>query len=584
MKKNRGITLISLVVTIIILLILAGISISLLLGNDGLIARANEAKLKAKISNIKEQIHLYIGDKEIEGKEIEPQLVFNYLKQKNVIDETNKLEGIWIDVDGIKISTIDPDKDAVIVDNNTLWEGGIIDNDEYRIIGYLGPVSEDLIVPDYIDGHLVTSITGSIVKDNSTLKSAVLPESVKNLGGYAFLNNTSLVSVNIPYSTEVLGEGAFLGSKSLSEIKFNKKLQTISKAAFQDCSSLIKVETPKTLKVIETVAFSNCTNLNEIILNDGLETIGNAAFSNCPSVKKLTIGSGIKTISDYVFSNMKEIENDVYIPNSITKIGEQAFLNVGCNSTGTIYINQDGVEIGELAFYNCRTKSYVANVNMKNVKNIADIKKKYCFLTFDDGPSYDNETSKILTILKNYNIKATFFMIGSMAEQYNDSVITAYNDGHYIANHAYSTNSDITYESADSVINEFNKTEEILGKCIGNTQYKSNLFRFPGGFKGSAYKAVKEEAAQKLEESGVYYLDWNVDINDAVVKEDGSRYSVDEMFQRFKDTVNLNSSNVVLMHNFSEKTNTDQVLIKVIEYLKDNDFEFKNMYDLDKIF
>ena len=82
-------------------------------------------------------------------------------------------------------------------------------------------------------------------------------------------------------------------------------------------------------------------------------------------------------------------------------------------------------------------------------------------------------------------------MIGSMVEQYNDSVITAYNDGHYIANHAYSTNSDITYESTDSVINEFNKTEEILGKCIGNTQYKSNLFRFPSGFKGSAYKAVK---------------------------------------------------------------------------------------------
>lgn len=74
------------------------------------------------------------------------------------------------------------------------------------------------------------------------------------------------------------------------------------------------------------------------------------------------------------YCNSRRI-NDVYIPNSITKIGEQAFLNVGCNSTGTIYINQDGVEIGELTFYNCRTKTYVANVNMKNVKNIADIKK-----------------------------------------------------------------------------------------------------------------------------------------------------------------------------------------------------------------
>ena len=582
-KEIKGITIISLVVTIVVLLILAGISINLVLGNNGIIAKAKEAKKNVKISRIKEEISLYISGKL--GDYIEPQEVFEYLKQDGLIDSEAKLEGIWIDIDGIKVSTINPNENAIMEKNNSDWVGGIINENEYGIINYTGKITSEIIIPDYIDGHLVTKISGKIVNESSEVASVVIPDSIKIIEGYSFYKCTNLKSVKIPYLTEKIGDGVFLGCTSLKEVIFNEKLKNIGLAAFQDCVTLAKIETPTNLKEIGISAFSNCSNLEEIILNNGLENVGNAAFSNCTSVKKLQLGSGIKTIGDYVFSNMRNIENDIYISNSITKIGEQAFKNVGADSTGTIYINEENVEVGNLAFYNCKIKKYNDNnISMKNVEKITTLDNKYAFLTFDDGPSYDGETEKILDILKKKNIKATFFMIGSMVKEYPSMVLRAYNEGHYIANHGYSTDLSKTYASVDSVINEFNETEKAIGESISKKEYKSNLLRFPRGFSSNDYKDIKIKAAEKLKQEGIYYLDWTCDINDAAVKEDGSRYTVDEMFQRFKDTVSLNSSNVILMHNFSEKTKTETVLEKVINYLEANNFEFKNMYDLVKIF
>jgi len=60
-------------------------------------------------------------------------------------------------------------------------------------------------------------------------------------------------------------------------------------------------------------------------------------------------------------------------------------------------------------------------------------------LTFDDGPT-TSVTPKILDILKEENVKATFFVIGKSAEEHPEIVKRAYDEGHYIANHGYSHN------------------------------------------------------------------------------------------------------------------------------------------------
>ena len=73
-------------------------------------------------------------------------------------------------------------------------------------------------------------------------------------------------------------------------------------------------------------------------------------------------------------------------------------------------------------------------------------KEKVAYLTFDDGPT-KSATPKILDILKEEDVKASFFVIGKYVKNHPDIVKRAYNEGHYIANHGYNHNNSILYKN-----------------------------------------------------------------------------------------------------------------------------------------
>ena len=119
---------------------------------------------------------------------------------------------------------------------------------------------------------------------------------------------------------------------------------------------------------------------------------------------------------------------------------------------------------------------------MQSILNIySSTEEKRVFLTFDDGPSR-TVTPHILDILKNENIKATFFTLGSQVQFYPDIVKRAYDEGHYIANHGYTHVYSSIYASMDSIFGEYNSTENNLQIALQNPNYHSKLFRFPGRF------------------------------------------------------------------------------------------------------
>mgnify|MGYP002710946130 FL=1 len=84
---------------------------------------------------------------------------------------------------------------------------------------------------------------------------------------------------------------------------------------------------------------------------------------------------------------------------------------------------------------------------VENISNIYNIGEKNVYLTFDDGPS-KTVTPLILDLLKEKDVKATFFVLGSRAELYPELVKRAYDEGHYIANHGYSHIYDNLYASS----------------------------------------------------------------------------------------------------------------------------------------
>lgn len=543
----KGITLISLVVTIIVLLILAGITISVLLGDNGIVNKAIISVRESKIGNLKEQITLYLYELKADGREINPEDIYNKMKDGGYLDDNAVLEGIWISTFETKVSVLNPNDKAVMIDGENsgyvYWYNA---EKNYVIVnGYTGDISENMVMPDYIDGHIVGELIGSVYHDNTIVRTINLPDTINLISGYTFWANQNLATINFPFLLQQIGDNAFGTNVSLKNI-----------------------EIPKSVKILGEGAFVNCS-IENLVLNEGLQKIGKWAFAGSITAK----------------SNLK-------IPSTVIEIGEEAFLNYGKDYNVKIYKTSTGILIGNNAFYGTNLINYdlmstndvkmLSDAGIAKINNIYNLSGKYVFFTFDDGPSYDLMTENILDILKKENVPATFFMIGSIASGKQNVVKRACLEGHYIANHGYSNSDETIYSSANTVVNEYYQTEDVLKQAIGNSNYSSRLFRFPGSSQGT-YLEVKNAAKTLLDNQNIGHIDWNVDINDASLKEDGSRYTVDEMYQRLISTSEGHDVIVVIMHNYSTLTNSDKVLEKAISYYRNKGYEFKNFYDLENL-
>ena len=199
--------------------------------------------------------------------------------------------------------------------------------------------------------------------------------------------------------------------------------------------------------------------------------------------------------------------------------------------------------------------------------------EKIAYLTFDDGPT-SKSTPKILKILSEENVKATFFVIGKHVKQNPELVKQAYNDGHYIANHGYSHDNNKLYSSGDSFINEIKSTDLEIGKAIGIDNYSSHIFRFPNGYMASAFKSQKQQYAKLLNDIDHAYIDWN-----CLNKDYEKKYTNSELLNNLKNSCKNKGTLVILMHDTSDVNETDLVLKDSIDYLKEEGYIFKNFYN-----
>lgn len=213
-----------------------------------------------------------------------------------------------------------------------------------------------------------------------------------------------------------------------------------------------------------------------------------------------------------------------------------------------------------------------SSYNILHIYNSAS--KKRVFLTFDDGPT-KAVTPFVLDVLKSKNVKATFFVLGTNASYNAEILQREYNEGHYIANHGYSHKYSEIYATPESTLNEFNQTQQIIRDALGNQSYQCKVFRFPGGSSGGEYNTQKQNSKSLLLQNGIVYLDWNSLSQDAAGK-----YTKEQLLDNVKNTLNGHDSVVILMHDSSDKILTYEMLPDLIDYLKQEKFEFKNIYDL----
>lgn len=218
----------------------------------------------------------------------------------------------------------------------------------------------------------------------------------------------------------------------------------------------------------------------------------------------------------------------------------------------------------------------LTETGIENMNHIYSSDTKRVFLTFDDGPS--NNTNQILDILNERGIKATFFVLGSNVEKNPEMVKRMYDEGHFIANHGYSHVYETIYQSPQAVLDEYNKCNQTVRDAIGEQEYNSHLFRFPGGLVGGKYADIKNQANDLLSQNNIIHVDWNALNGDSETTSPTIEYEM----QRIQETVGDKQSVVILMHDAQAKKVTVEALPSIIDYLKGQGYEFKNFYEIIK--
>lgn len=190
------------------------------------------------------------------------------------------------------------------------------------------------------------------------------------------------------------------------------------------------------------------------------------------------------------------------------------------------------------------------------------------YLTFDDGPSLDI-TPKILDILKEEKIKATFFILNYDTNR-ERLVKRIVDEGHTIGIHGYSHEYKQIYQSVDTYMNNITKLQDKIKESTGVV---TKVTRFPGGSSNTVSKrycpGIMTTLTKKLVKDGYYYYDWNVGSADA-----GGAKTKEQVYENVTNGLRKNRANIVLMHDYSKNTKTLDALRNIIQYGKQNGYTF----------
>lgn len=235
--------------------------------------------------------------------------------------------------------------------------------------------------------------------------------------------------------------------------------------------------------------------------------------------------------------------------------------NLNSSATGTypvIYTVQDN---------SGNQKSYTQNVT---VLENPEFGKPVCYLTFDDGPS--ETTIQILSILKQYGAKATFFVIGANPNYYH-LMKNIVDEGHTIALHTFTHDYATLYASEEAYFSDLQQISDLVESQTG---IKSNVIRFPGGSSNTIAASyspnLMSQLVQDVEARGYVYFDWNADSTDA------SGNNVDPATLVANATQGIGQENVVLlMHDTDAKSTTAQALPQIIQSYQNAGYIFKGL-------
>lgn len=293
-------------------------------------------------------------------------------------------------------------------------------------------------------GHVTIPDTvveiGEYAFDSSAIfGEIVIPESVTKIGKYAFRNCVGLDTVVFPSSFDTVPEGCFQGCKALVEFKTEGLIKSFKANAFRDCQSLYSITISKEVVEIANNAFSNCYCLAGELNFPVITTLGGSAFSNCYFITGVTIGGNCNFssdafggCSDFKYYNVAEentyyksidgvlfskdmktlyryplgkVDSEFVIPESVTTVKGSAFY--GAKNLTNIVIGSNVTKIEGSAFRNTGiTTLYIPNNVTSLGDNVASGCTSLVWVVF--GKGITSFRSDFVTVGSNYAIKYIF--------------------------------------------------------------------------------------------------------------------------------------------------------------------------------
>ena len=419
-KRNNGITLIALVITIVVLLILAGVSIAMLTGSNGILTQAIKAKKLTEKAQWEEQIkQIILSWKMLEEKSEAKDYLEKELKkidENTIIDEYDE---VYIIKCGENKAILDKELEMhEIVEGNTeewIWTvnqdgtATLTDNRKKTEI-------QNLVIPNMIDGIYVKELSGVVFKECENIRSleiaygvnkigaeefsgctnisgdVYLPSSITSLGIESFYNCSSIKNLNLDCKANIQvsnnpTHGTFGKCTSLENVNISSNISAIGDYSFYDsnlngtmtieCSGEIASNAFRNMKgngTIEIVgqnitsvgeyAFYDNTLVKKVTLSDKCKKIGKSAFYECTNLEDIYLDceADIDVTSFYYCTNLK----NVYISNKVKNINMQAFLK--CNIANKLEIHNTG-EIAADAFRDINGNGRM-EIDLKNVTSI----------------------------------------------------------------------------------------------------------------------------------------------------------------------------------------------------------------------
>ncbi len=237
------------------------------------------------------------------------------------------------------------------------------------ITGFKGNATA-LLIPSELDGYTVVAVGNGAFRGNKSIRSVVIPDTVKLIDANAFKECTNLGNVILSSNLEEMGSQAFAKCESLTGIEIPKSLVTCHVSwdglvgdvdgPFYECTSLETIKFEEGTKQVAKRLFAGCPGLKKIVIPDTVTVIGEKAFEGCVNLQKIELPQNVEKIEFCAFEGCENLETAV-INNGVKQMDANAF--AGCKKLSKVMLSENCDTVGNSVFKDC---SGLASIQIPN--------------------------------------------------------------------------------------------------------------------------------------------------------------------------------------------------------------------------